>query len=358
MVGCDLHEAAMVLRVAVGTARAKTWTFDNNKKDRANMIRQLKALSKGNGGMPIIFAYEACGLGYTLRDELVASGIRCVVLPSTALPKSPKAQKNKSDVKDADRILALLRAFQGGQELPEVWVPPQEVREDREVVRARAGLADKLAAIRIQIRSLFKRFGMKCEGTTKVEHREWLKEQCRKLPHGIAVNLQTLLRQMEFYEQEVKALDKEVAELAQNERYADLVEALRVEKGVGVLVAMVFLTEIGDCLRFKNRREVGSYLGLAPSMNESGEATDRKGHITHQGPGIVRKMLCQAAWARNRCDPQSAERYQRIVAKNPKHKKIATVAMMRQLSVRLWHHAVDQIRSRKATPAAASPEVV
>jgi transposase len=93
--------------------------------------------------------------------------------------------------------------------------------------------------------------------------------------------------------------------------------------------------------RFNNRKEIGSYLGLVPSSNESGEGSDRKGHITREGPARVRKVLCQATWTRVAYDEQEARVYQRIVKKNPKHKKIAVVASMRRLGVLMWHIAWD-----------------
>ncbi|MEW6360416.1 MAG: transposase [Planctomycetota bacterium] len=69
-------------------------------------------------------------------------------------------------------------------------------------------------------------------------------------------------------------------------------------------------TEMGDLSRFENRRQVGSYLGLVPSSAESGEDSDRKGHITHQGSrrgrgvldGKIKKELPQRK--RRRRDPR------------------------------------------------------
>ena len=103
------------------------------------------------------------------------------------------------------------------------------------------------------------------------------------------------------------------------------------------MTAMVFLAEMGDLRRFKNRRQVGCYLGLVPSSDESGERSEKKGHITHQGPERICKVLCQAVWARVRSHPETRAAYERIVAKNPRHKKIAVVAMMRRLGILLWH---------------------
>ncbi len=55
----------------------------------------------------------------------------------------------------------------------------------------------------------------------------------------------------------------------------------------------------------------------------------------------MRMVLCQATWVRVAYDEQEARVYQRIVKKNPKHKKIAIVASMRRLEVLMWHIAWD-----------------
>lgn len=49
----------------------------------------------------------------------------------------------------------------------------------------------------------------------------------------------------------------------------------------------------------------------------------------------------QAAWSRIACDKEEHKVYARIVAKNPKKKKIATVACMRRLGVRMWRLALE-----------------
>ena len=151
-----------------------------------------------------------------------------------------------------------------------------------------------------------------------------------------------MLRQIASLEQESKILDKEIERLSDTDRYRLPAEALVVQiKGVGLLTAMVYLTEVGDMRRFNNRKQIGSYLGLVPSSNESGEGCERKGHITREGPARVRKVLCQATWLRVAHEEGEAAVYQRIVKKNPKHKKIAIVASMRRLGVLMWHIAWD-----------------
>jgi transposase len=70
---------------------------------------------------------------------------------------------------------------------------------------------------------------------------------------------------------------------------------------------------------------------------KAGQQNDRKGHISRQGPPRLRKVLCQASWVHVRHDAQARQIYQQLVLRNPKKKKIALVAVMRRLSVRLWH---------------------
>jgi transposase len=95
--------------------------------------------------------------------------------------------------------------------------------------------------------------------------------------------------------------------------------------------------ELGDVRRFNNRRQVGSYLGLVPASYESGEASDRKGHITRLGPPRVRKVLNQAAWHLVRLDPHWRKRYEGIAARGGA--KTAIVAIMRKLGIELWQRA-------------------
>jgi transposase len=101
---------------------------------------------------------------------------------------------------------------------------------------------------------------------------------------------------------------------------------------------MTFLAELGDVRRFRNRRQLSSYLGLVPSSYETGEDDDHKGHITHMGPARIRKVLNQAAWTIVRKDPIWKARYGPLSERRGKMKAI--VAIMRKLGIELWHRAM------------------
>lgn len=353
MVGCDLHDRSMLLRIAVDRGPAVTRPWGTDLKARPAMGADLRRRAAEAGASRIVFAYEACGFGFRLHDELRAAGIECYVLAPSKMERSAVHRKRKTDERDAQRILELLRGHVlAGNELPSVWVPDLQTRDDRELVRHRLAVAQDAAAAMVRIRWLLKRNGVEArpgaEGWTE-KHWAWLQELAQAgLPWGAGAALASLLRQVQWLWSERERLDAQVETLSQAPRYAPLVAALRRWKGVGLLTAMVYLTEMGDPGRFENRRQVGAFLGLVPGAHESGEDDDHKGHITHQGPSRVRKVLCQAVWSRLRVVESERTSYERIVARNPQHKKIAVVARMRVLAVVLWHEAMRAKQSSEA----------
>ena len=356
MVGCDLHDRSMLLKMAVGRGKPVRRTWSNTMRSRKEMIADLQRRVEAVGGRRIVFAYEASGTGFVLWDELTAAGIECYVLAPTRIERSVRHRRRKTDDADAEAMLNQVRAYVlAGVEMPSVWVPDLQTRDDREVVRTRLDAGDKRSAVKTQIRWVLKRNGI--EGSMAppawtTAYRQWLVELTSEgLPQGARTALRSLLRQLDWLEQEVKALAADVCALSDTPRYRSVAVALCQHKGVGPLTAMTFLTELGDLSRFENRRQVGSFLGLTPSSQESGEQDDRKGHITHQGPARVRKVLCPAVWARVGSEPSERLKYEKLVSRNPKHKKIAVVARMRHMAIWMWHAglaAQEALRVKKS----------
>jgi transposase len=348
IVGCDLHDRSMLLKYAVGKNDPRQKSFLNDFEGRCKMIEFLVEFSIEHGCERIVFVYEASGQGYGLYDLLRDQGIECFVLSPTHLPKTPKGQRNKTDARDAQMLFEQARGHVlAGNELPIVWSPPQRLRDDRELMRGRIEAAEACTRIKLQIFSLLKRYGIATpEWFRKSRHwskrfLNWLKEKAQRLDQVVAPLLMALIERFDLFNKQVAEFDREVRKLANTERYRAAVAALRKLPGVGLITAMTFLTEMGDLTRFSNRREVAAYLGLCPSSYESGEADDRKGHITRQGPGRVRKVLCQAAWAAVRLDSEIRDTWVRIQGNKPGRGKKAIVAIMRQLAIVMWHRALD-----------------
>lgn len=135
MVACDLHDKTMALKIARGREAAESVTLRNTPACRQRLIEELNGRARAAGLARVIFAYEAAGLGFGLHDELTAAGIECHVLAPTKIARSAQHRQRKTDEKDADQILQLLRGHVlAGNPLPSVWIPDIQTRDDRELV--------------------------------------------------------------------------------------------------------------------------------------------------------------------------------------------------------------------------------
>ncbi len=346
IVGCDLHDRWMLIRFAVDAGEPSQKSFRNDFEGRDKMIVYLREFAEKHGAQRIVFAYEASGQGYGLCDLLHDAGIECHVLSPTHLPKTPKQAKQKTDAKDAQMLLEVVRGFVlAGNPLPVVWTPPVRLRDDRDLVRCRVDTADESTRVKLQILSLLKRRGIEKpqwhNGSWPKRFVKWLRDVATDLDATVAPVLESLIDRFELYRDEMAKLERHIRKLAGEPRYAGPHAELRKIPGVGLLTAMTFLTEMGDLTRFENRRQIASYLGLCPASFESGETNDRKGRITRQGPPRLRRMLCQAAWSSLRHDEQAAAAYERIKGGKPQRTKKALVALMRRLGIKMWHRALE-----------------
>jgi len=343
-VGIDMGDKNSVARIGVNREKTERFGFVNNRSGRARLFREANRRVAGVEGAQIVMAYEASSCGFVLADEAAALGIPCLVLAPTKMEKSVEQRKHKNDDRDADDIVEKLRGHVlAGNRLPTVWVPDKQTRDDRELVRTRQEMGEKQTQLKSQIQMLLKRHGLEKpsglgSGWTK-GYRQWLKllTEWGALGWGTRQALASLLCQLASIEEELDRMEKLVEQLAMEPRHQPFIEELTQESGVGVLTAMVFRTEIGSAGRFQRGRQVGKFVGLTPTSHESGQQNDRKGHISRQGPPRLRKMLCQASWVHILYDAGANQLYQQLVSRNPKRKKVAIVAIMRRLAVRLWH---------------------
>jgi transposase len=129
-------------------------------------------------------------------------------------------------------------------------------------------------------------------------------------------------------------LNPTIAELSQAieqqvEQYPEA-QPLMTHPGVGALTALAYVLIIGDANRFSRGKQIGSYLGLVPTEESSGDRR-RLGHISQQGNCLLRFLLVEAAQVTARTDPQWRSQYFHLAVR--RGRKIAKVAMARRLAV-------------------------
>lgn len=305
-----------------------------------------RILDRRIGRQGIWAAYEASCCGFVPYDMLRGMGWRVSVIPPTPLNRSQKSKKNKADAKDADDLRDVVMAHgELGTRMAEVSIPDHELRDDRELTRQRLQLGEKGSAVKAGILHLLRRHGVDRPESMKSKwtnaHVAWLWKQTEEnspLPAVTRGVLASQLRELDFLEKEKEQADESLEALSRKPRYAGAVERMTRHKGVGLLTAMVVLLEMGDPGRFRNRRQVGSFFGLVPSRRDSGNKVDHLGHITRMGPSRARKVLNQAAWSFLRCHDKWKPWFKRLAGS--RGRKRAVVALMRKLSIILWHEAV------------------
>jgi transposase len=113
------------------------------------------------------------------------------------------------------------------------------------------------------------------------------------------------------------------------------VKQLRTIPGVGARLAEAVVALMDDPRRFRNGKQVASYLGLVPRQYQSGQM-DRQGRISGQGDRRVRALLIEVAWIGQRYNPWMRETFERLCGNSRTRRKIAVVGVARRLVIRCW----------------------
>jgi transposase len=130
--------------------------------------------------------------------------------------------------------------------------------------------------------------------TWSMRYLRWIQEQRFEHPaHQIA--LQEMVEAVHVSKERVRRLEAAIAEFVPSWTLGPVVQALQALRGVDLIVAVTFATEVGDVTRFESPRQLMGYLGLVPSERSTGD-TVRRGGITKAGNGRVRHMLVESAW--------------------------------------------------------------
>ena len=253
--------------------------------------------------------------------------------------------KQKNDRADAEKLAKLLYL----DEVPMVYVPSRDVRAWRQLVEYRRSLIAKRTRTKNALRAILRTIGLlppKEFGLWTRQGATWLAQV--ELPELTALQRDLLQEELAMFERQVKRAEKEL------ERYSldnPAVALLRTIPGVGIRTAEAVVAYLDDPTRFTRSKQIGSYFGLVPSQDQSG-SMNRLGHITRNGPSVVRLMLTEAAWHGIRCSPTIRSYFERIKQGNRERKKVALVATAHYL-VRVMHAMLRDNRAWNETALAA-----
>jgi len=234
----------------------------------------------------------------------------------------------KSDNYDARTLAQLLHAGM----LESVWVPDADTQALRRRIARRSALVRQRTRAKNEVHATLARCLL---GRAPVSDlfgkggRAWLARQ--ELPEEEAETVSGCLRQIEFLDSEVAAIDAKLCEwvLASPEA-----RRLMTIPGVGVPVAATLMAAIGDVSRFQTPRKLVAYLGLDAKVRQSGEEAAKHGRISKRGNAQARAVLVEAAWIAVRSPGPLRAFSERLRAR--KHAGVAAVAVARKIACLCW----------------------
>jgi transposase len=356
--GLDVHKrtvvACVLLTEADGRVHKRVQTFATMTADLLALGDWLRALQVTH------VAIESTGIYWRPVFNLLESDERTIVLVNAQHIK--RLPGRKTDVMDSEWLADLLRH---GLLRPS-FIPPQPIRDLRELTRYRATLIQqrtqevnhlhkvletgniKLAAVATDVLGVSGREMLAALVAGEADP-EVLAELARgKLRAKLAalrqaldgrlqphqrVLIERILAHIDFLDESILQVQAEIDQ--QLVPYREAVELLDTIPGVGPTTAATIVAEIGtDMSRFPTAKHLASWAGLCPGANQSGGK--RRAAPIRKGNRWLRAVLGEVAWVISRSkDTYLAAQYHRVARRRGKNK--AAVAVAHSVLVIAYH---------------------
>ena len=355
---CGVYCGEQVLAVALELSSAK-WRLcfgangrsrqvtvePGNAEEWESAVARAKAKLGLPAAAPVESCYEAGRDGFWIHRWLLQRDVHNVVVDSASIEVSRRSRQAKTDRIDAEKLLALLQRWYGGDHaaLRAVRVPTVEEEDWRTLHRERDTVVRQRTQCTNRLKGLLAAHGIRVQGPPSAwsGHLDALRTgDGRPLPPHLRARLERLAGQHQQLCAALRALEGEqrqrVAEAA-GRGPAPLVELLMTLKGVGLQSAWVLVYELFAWRRFANRRELAACVGVIPTPFDSGKSSREQG-ISKSGSRRVRHVLIELAWSwlRHQPDSELSQWWRQRFADGRRSRKVGIVALARKLLIALW----------------------
>jgi len=306
-VGKDRCRAALMNQQGI---IEKEFFFENNTKGIQHLTSQLKSEDQ-------VVMESTANLWLPLYEAIDNKNIK-VVLANPMKTKAIASARVKTDKVDAKILAHLLRA----DLVAESYVPPQQIREIRALIRHRLSLTKIRTMIKNKVHALTDKYGYRCEFSDMfgVSGLKWLKTL--EMGELDLLILENHLLHIESINLQIDKADVAIKEKACEDEDIRLLLSL---PGIDVRTALLLKSEIGPISRFVDYKHLVSWAGLAPRVYQSGNVL-WNGGISRCGSGILRWAIVEAAVTAVRYDVKFCEFYERVKARRGGQKAIVAVA--------------------------------
>ena len=203
-----------------------------------------------------------------------------------------RRKKQKSDPVDSNKLARQLR----NGDLEAIYIHKRDVLEDRSLIRTRSTLVKEITRYKNRIKAKLTFFGIEIpEGFNRDQRywsnrfMAWLSELKFNQKSGDE-SMKILVNHVKYLRKDLLEVNKKVRALSRNEYYNKRVNLLLSIRGIGLITAMVILTEIDDIHRFSNQEKLISYIGLTPTSHSSGDKQVH-GEMVNRGNKFLKKSI-------------------------------------------------------------------
>ncbi len=213
-------------------------------------------------GSPV--AVETMGGWYWIVDEIERAGFRPHLVHARKA-KLMVGQVNKTDKLDTRGLLQLQRTGT----LPTVWIPSHDLRDLRELPRTRMVLVRQRTQVKNRIHATLAKYALAlpCSDVFGKRGRALLLQRLAELPPQTAFTTLCLLAHLDALTERITHIEQRMADLLEvNEE----ITLLMTIPGVGFILAVVILSEVGDVGRFGRSEQFASNAGVVPRVHDSG----------------------------------------------------------------------------------------
>lgn len=264
-----------------------------------------------------------------------------VTLVNPSKTRAIAEAKVKNDRLDAKVLAHLLRA----NLVAESYVPPKDIRQERDLVRTRKALVESRTREKNRVRAVLARTGNDYDkelfGPTGEAYLRTL-----DLTEIDRVVLEAHLGVIDELDGQIVTLDEAIEEVAISRTATQLLMTI---PGVSYYSSVLITAEIGEIDRFPTAKHLVSYAGLDPTVRQSGDR-ELRGGISKAGTASLRWILVQCANVAIRYDRYLKDYYRRLEQR--KGHNIAIVATARKMLVAMYHMLTREEIWKPPEPAA------
>lgn len=196
----------------------------------------------------------------------------------------------KTDQIDASTLAHLARL----NYIPKAYAAPKEMRDLRQLMRHREWMVTKRSQAKNRVHAVLAGYNLVSPVTDLfgVAGRDYLNEVMEKQLRPAARQVvEDHLALIDHLTERIHLLEKGIV---LNERHAHIINLLKSMPGVGTIIALTILAEVGDIERFNSPKALCSWAGLTPKVHSSDKVVHH-GHITKEGSRHLRTAMVQAA---------------------------------------------------------------